>query len=73
MGGIKAPSRGIEKADAAYGGDVSRLLDVCREAIVFENVRDLADCLEVGIIHCWILVFWVPRSTHMSLTLCLFV
>jgi hypothetical protein len=68
MGGIKAPSRGIEKADAAYGGDVSRLLDVCREAIVFENVGDLADCLEVGIIHCWILVFWVPRSTHMSLT-----
>jgi len=30
MGGIKNPRRGLEKVDTAYGGDVSRLLDVCR-------------------------------------------
>ena len=48
MGGIKSPSRGIEKADAAYGGDVSRLLDVCRESIIFETIEDMAACLQVG-------------------------
>jgi hypothetical protein len=45
LGGIKNPKRGIEKVDTAYGGDVSRLLDVCRETIVFDRVSDMADCL----------------------------
>jgi hypothetical protein len=30
MGGVKSIARGTEKVDVAYGGDVSRLLDVCR-------------------------------------------
>ena len=47
MGAIKNPERGIEKVDSAYGGDVSRLLDVCRETIVFESLEKLADCLQV--------------------------
>lgn len=74
MGGIKAPSRGIEKADAAYGGDVSRLLDVCREAIVFENLSDMVDCLEVRINGSCILVFCrrVPDNLHRVLTFRLF-
>jgi hypothetical protein len=46
MGGVKSIERGMEKVDFAYGGDVSRLLDVCRERIVFESLEDMGDCLE---------------------------
>jgi hypothetical protein len=46
-GGVKSPERGAEKIDCIYGGDVSRLLDACRETIVFEGLEQLADCLEV--------------------------
>ena len=46
MGGVKSIERGIEKVDVAYGGDVSRVLDVCRERIVFESIKDMGDCLE---------------------------
>ena len=42
---VKSVSRCIDKIDIAYGGDVSRLLDVCRQMIVFETVLDLSDCL----------------------------
>ena len=45
-GAVKSVDRGIEKVDCAYGGDASRLLDVCREMIVFESIKDMADCLE---------------------------
>jgi hypothetical protein len=48
MGGIKNPERGIEKIDSAYAGDISRLLDVCRERIVFDSVEEMTDCLKVG-------------------------
>jgi hypothetical protein len=48
MGGIKSPQRGIEKVDSAYGGDASRLLDVCRERIIFTSIEDMAACLEVS-------------------------
>lgn len=43
--GLKSAHRAIEKVIRAYGQDVSRLLDVCRQAIVFETLRDLAACL----------------------------
>jgi hypothetical protein len=46
MGQIKPLARATQKADTAYAGDVSRLLDVCRERIVFEKLQDLADCLQ---------------------------
>jgi hypothetical protein len=42
---VKSVSRCIDKIDIAYGGDVSRLLDICRQMIVFDNIRDLSDCL----------------------------
>ncbi len=29
----------------SYGGDVSRLVDVCRQSIVFDRPEDLAACL----------------------------
>jgi hypothetical protein len=45
MGGIKSVERGTLKVDSIYEGDVSRVLDVCREMIVFEGIKDLADCL----------------------------
>ena len=45
LGGVKNIERGTEKVDHAYGGDVSRLLDVCRGRIVFEKIEDLCDCL----------------------------
>jgi hypothetical protein len=41
---IKTPERAIEKLMRSYGGDVSRLLDVSRQAIVFENMQDVKNC-----------------------------
>lgn len=46
VGGVKGLERGIEKVDAAYGGDTSRLLDVCRGRIVFDSIAEIADCME---------------------------
>jgi hypothetical protein len=43
--GLKRVSRAIEKSIRSYGQDVSRLLDICRQAIVFEGFRDLSACL----------------------------
>ncbi len=42
---VKSASRCVDKADMAYGRDVSRLLDVCRQTLYFATVRDLHDCL----------------------------
>ncbi len=28
-----------------YGGDASKLVDVCRQRVVFENMRELLACL----------------------------
>jgi len=44
---IKAPGRSTEKVFRSYNGDVSRLLDVCRHNIVFENLADLEECCGV--------------------------
>uniref|UniRef100_A0A7S0W7E2 Uncharacterized protein n=1 Tax=Hemiselmis tepida TaxID=464990 RepID=A0A7S0W7E2_9CRYP len=41
---IKTPERAIEKLMRSYGGDVSRLVDVSRQTIVFESLDDLASC-----------------------------
>jgi len=46
-GGVKKPARAIEKVCRSYGGDCSRLLDICRQSCVFENVKDLQLCLQV--------------------------
>jgi hypothetical protein len=37
----------MAKAALCYGGDASRLLDVCRARIVFDSVPDLVSCLRV--------------------------
>jgi hypothetical protein len=42
---VKSAMRCVDKADIAYKRNVSRLLDICRETIYFDNVRDLNDCL----------------------------
>jgi hypothetical protein len=46
FGGIKGVQQCMDKIDNIYGGSVSRLIDICRERIVFEHVSDLASCLE---------------------------
>jgi hypothetical protein len=43
---VKSPARAIEKALVCYGGDVSRLVDVCRGRLAFDSLADLAGCLE---------------------------
>jgi hypothetical protein len=43
---IKQPERAIEKAAACYGGDASRLVDICRARIVFKGVVDLCTCFK---------------------------
>jgi hypothetical protein len=43
--GPKQPRRAVEKAVRAYGRDPGRLLDLCRQAIVFATLDDLAACL----------------------------
>lgn len=45
-GTVKAPRRAAEKAVSCYGGDASRLLDMCRARIVVADVMALARCLE---------------------------
>jgi len=44
-GKIKTVDRAIEKLLRSYKTDVSRLLDVCRQSIVFESIGDLCRCL----------------------------
>eukprot|EP00291_Cryptomonas_curvata_P030406 CAMPEP_0172209320 /NCGR_PEP_ID=MMETSP1050-20130122/35049_1 /TAXON_ID=233186 /ORGANISM="Cryptomonas curvata, Strain CCAP979/52" /LENGTH=521 /DNA_ID=CAMNT_0012889183 /DNA_START=1344 /DNA_END=2906 /DNA_ORIENTATION=+ len=46
-GRIKSVSRAIEKATRSYGKDVSRLLDLCRQSILFECFDDLIKCLDI--------------------------
>jgi hypothetical protein len=47
-GVVKAPGRAAEKALACYGGDPSRLLDVCRCRLVFDDPAGLAACLDLA-------------------------
>uniref|UniRef100_A0A7S0W940 RelA/SpoT domain-containing protein n=1 Tax=Hemiselmis tepida TaxID=464990 RepID=A0A7S0W940_9CRYP len=42
---LKTVNRAVEKLMRSYREDVSRLLDVCRQSIVFDNVKDLTACL----------------------------
>ena len=42
---LKLISRMIEKTQRCYKGDPSQLTDVCRAAIGFESLEDLANCL----------------------------
>ena len=43
---IKSPGRAIEKALTCYGGDVSRLVDICRGRIVFDGAAGMLSCVE---------------------------
>jgi hypothetical protein len=45
-GAVKGPGRAMEKALACYGGDVSRLADLCRARIVLGDARALLACAE---------------------------
>jgi hypothetical protein len=42
---VKRPERAAAKVLACYGGDPSRLLDVCRRRIAFGRVAELGACL----------------------------
>jgi hypothetical protein len=44
-GGIKSPQRACEKVLRSYRGDVSMLLDVCRQMIIFDTVNELCEGL----------------------------
>jgi len=46
-GPLKRESRAIEKAFRCYGGDVSRLLDLSRHSIVFEEPEHMLQCVEL--------------------------
>lgn len=46
-GQIKREARAVEKVIRCYGEDVSRLVDVCRQSIVFSSVSELAHCLQL--------------------------
>jgi len=39
--------RAIEKAIRAYGANVSKLLDICRESIIFDSLSQLISCLQI--------------------------
>lgn len=45
VGNVKAPKSAVEKMLWEYHGDMSQLLDLCRQWIVFESVSDLTACL----------------------------
>ena len=42
---VKRPQRAAEKALACYGGDVSRVVDICRVRASFGSLAGLAGCL----------------------------
>ncbi len=42
---VKSRQRALEKMMRVYGGDASRLVDLCRQSLVFEEAGGLADCL----------------------------
>jgi hypothetical protein len=44
-GAVKAPGRAAEKALACYGGDVSRVVDVCRARMAFDDAGGMLRCL----------------------------
>uniref|UniRef100_A0A6U2B612 Uncharacterized protein n=1 Tax=Hemiselmis andersenii TaxID=464988 RepID=A0A6U2B612_HEMAN len=46
LGGIKSVRSCCAKLDLAYGGDVTRLLDVCRETLYLKRLKDLDSCLK---------------------------
>ncbi len=43
---LKSVDRAIEKVQLLYKGDVSRLLDICRQRIVFDSIRDMITCMQ---------------------------
>jgi hypothetical protein len=43
----KRSARAQEKLVRAYGGIVSKLVDLCRETLIFDSPVDLANCLEL--------------------------
>ncbi len=47
MAALKGVARASEKLMRAYKADASRLLDVCRFALVFESTNEIADLLDV--------------------------
>jgi len=47
FGELKNRTRAIEKVLRFYEGDVSKLLDVCRQMICFDSIEDLSHCLAV--------------------------
>lgn len=42
---LKSPQRAVEKAVRCYDGEVWRLMDVCRQAVIFDAVDDIRRCL----------------------------
>ena len=42
----KALERTVEKSIRCYNGNVSELLDICRQLIVFDTISDIHRCLE---------------------------
>jgi len=44
-GTVKKAQRVLEKLNRAYGNDVSKLLDVSRDTLVFEHTWNIAECL----------------------------
>jgi len=42
---VKSIQRCVEKVMRCYGGDVSCLLDVCRQCVIFDSVAELTECL----------------------------
>jgi hypothetical protein len=44
-GCLKKPGRALGKLATRYGGDPSRLVDLCRQRLVFDRAADLVTCL----------------------------
>ncbi len=44
-GCVKTAQRAQEKVQRSYAGDVSRLVDLCRQSIIFESPCDISTCL----------------------------
>jgi len=63
---VKSFHRAIEKAVRAYHQDVSSIVDLCRQCIVFEDLKDIAACLRVIEADCEVRVLRVKNRLDLK-------
>ena len=70
---VKTVARSACKAITAYEGDVSRILDVCRQTIYFDSVEHLTRCVCVCACACACVCMYLHSRTYVYVCVCVFI